>query len=65
MKWYTVVVAAAVLLLAHESSAAKILGVFPAASKSHWAVCSSFIKVLGEAGHEVSISSVKFTTRRE
>lgn len=32
----------------------KILGVFPTAAKSHWAVGEGVMKALGEAGHEVS-----------
>lgn len=54
MKCIALSVVLAVLLLGHDSSAAKVLGVFPFAGKSHWSFVSSVLKVLGEAGHEVS-----------
>lgn len=43
-----------VILQTNDTGARKILGVFPTVSKSHWAFCSSVVKVLGEAGHDVS-----------
>ena len=41
---------------------AKILGIFPTASKSHWILGSSLLKELAQDGHEVkSINGSKWT----
>lgn len=53
MRWSVLSVAAVLLLLGNGCSTSRILGVFPFGAKSHWAVVSSVLKVLAEAGHEV------------
>uniref|UniRef100_A0A182X8K0 Uncharacterized protein n=1 Tax=Anopheles quadriannulatus TaxID=34691 RepID=A0A182X8K0_ANOQN len=40
-----------------EVESAKILGIFPTASKSHWILGSSLLKELAQDGHEVTMIS--------
>lgn len=40
------------------ASSYKILGVFPVASKSHYAIGEATMRALNEAGHEVTMISV-------
>lgn len=40
------------------ASSYKILGVFPVAAKSHYAIAEATMRALHEAGHEVTMLSV-------
>lgn len=41
----------------YESNGARILGVFPMASKSHYILGTAYLKGLAEAGHDVTMVS--------
>jgi glucuronosyltransferase len=46
-----------VVIGVHEVRGAKILGLFPLPSKSHFAVSSALIKELANRGHQVTVYS--------
>jgi hypothetical protein len=52
-KVYTVILFVA--LSWHECLGAKILAVFPTASKSHWILAQPLMKELARSGHEVKL----------
>lgn len=56
MKWIVLSSLAVLFLSGHVAVAGRVLAVFPIALKSHWSFCSSILKVLNEAGHEVGLN---------
>lgn len=56
--WWLLLFSSVWIISNQNVQSAKILGVFPTSSKSHYIVGSALMKALANKGHEVILSAV-------